>query len=636
MRNKQLNTKSTKSDTKIVISKKNIILLLIIIFISFLTFSPSLNNGFVKWDDDWYIQENQQINTLSFSNIDDIFLEFYKGQYAPVSTIIIGFEYLAGSKSPYLLHLGSIIFHLLNIFLVYLLSQLLFKKNNISLIIAALFAFNSMHVEAIAWISAQKVLIFSFFYLLSLIYYLKYISEGKYKFLGISILFFILSALSKEQAVTLSISLFAIDYFKRRNLLSKKVLLEKIPFLIISVIIGIITIYASRTGEFFTDEKSNPFIHQIVYSSYAVTKYILYLILPLKLSAFHPYPVDVIEGFSPFLLFYLIPIILLGYIFIKSLKKNKIIAFSILFFLINLSLVLQLMPLRDFIIADRYVYIPSLGLFYVIAYYIDKYLEHKKSTILILGLFVGYLVVPISISYSQTKVWNNSISLFTDVVKKYPNSTIGWNNKGLAMATAGKYNKAIKDYKRAIECNSTSVFSYNNLGISYSKIGKHELALKVFDAAIKLRPNFAQAFYNRADTWSKSGNLQNSIKDYTSFISLNPNHAQAYTSRGIVIARTGDFNKALIDLNMAAKLEKNNPEIYLNRGVIYLNLKNYKNAITDFDKTLYFRPNFDYALYNRGIAKISINDKSGGCNDLTKAYGMGFKQAGNALQQFCK
>ena len=635
MAKEKMRNKINEGLKNIPFSRNNILYLFIIITAVFSAFSPSLKSDFVKWDDDWYVLENRQFDDLGIDGITKIFSEFYNGQYSPVSTVIVGFQYITGSKSPFFLHLGGILIHILNTILVFYFTFLLFKKSNIALFVAVLFGIHSMQAEPVAWISAQKVLIFSAFFLLSLISYLKYLNSLKLKYYLLSLLYFVLSAFSKEQAVVLPICLIAIDYFHSRKLLTKKIVLEKVPFFAISIIFGIITIYASRTGKFYTDDTHHPIIQQIVYASFALTHYITNLIFPYKLSAFHPYPGSD-NKFPLFIIPHIFTTFLILYFLIRNIKKNKVVSFAILFFAINISLVLQLMPLRDFITADRYVYLPSLGLFFIASYYFFKAIENNKNKKLFYGIFIVYSIILMSISYNQTSKWKNSISLFTDVVKTYPECSLGWTNKGLAMFDEGRYEEAIVDYEKAIEYNSLGVFAYNNMGLAYSAKGDQEKAISLYSKAIEMRPDLSQAYYNRADAYSKTGDSEKSIEDYTKYISLNPSSAKAYISRGIVIAKSGNFSDALSDLNQAILLDNKNPQAFLNRGVIYLNLRNFDAAINDFNSTLRFRPDFDYAIFNRGIARIQNNDNQGGCEDLYKAYNNGFKQAAGAINQFCK
>jgi hypothetical protein len=224
----------------------------------------SAKNDYVRWDDDWYIQENPQILELSPGSISDLFTTFFKGQYSPVSTLILGIQYHLSGGTPALLHFFSLLFHLANTLLVFIFIRKISDRFYVALFTAALFALHPMQVEAVAWISAQKVILYTFFFLASMILYLRYIEKQGYTWYLYSILAFLLSFFSKEQAVMLPVTLIGIDYLLGRDLLSKRVIMEKVPFLILSVIMGVVTIYSSRTGEFYQAEKNIPLLQQLV------------------------------------------------------------------------------------------------------------------------------------------------------------------------------------------------------------------------------------------------------------------------------------------------------------------------------------------------------------------------------------
>jgi tetratricopeptide (TPR) repeat protein len=620
---------------KTPIIKDRIWLLAILIGTAILYLS-SLNNGFVDWDDDWYIQQNPQITELTLASVPDLFTEFYKGQYAPVTTLLLGIEYKLGSGNPAIMHITSLLLHLLNILLVFTILRSLKLNPVSSLLAAALFALHPMQVESVSWISAQKVVLYTLFFLLALIYYIKYVQSAyQSKYLILVFLFFILSFLSKEQAVTLSISLIAIDYYLQRNLFSKKVILEKIPFLIVSVILGIITIQASKTGEFFQPDKSFPVYEQLAYSGYALTMYLSKMIVPFKLSAFHPYP-NVQEGvFQIWLYLFIIPAILLVYFTIKSWNRNRLLVFAILFFMTNMILVLQLLPLRDFIMADRYIYIPSIGLFALFGDAVVRLAQNKKRKNLSVAVMSVAMLLYAFNTYGRSKVWKDSYTLFTDVIEKYPTSSVGWNNRALANANLNRHELAVQDYKKSIQYNPNSLFAYNNLGISLTKLGRMNESIRILSNLIEMEPTFSQAYFNLADAYSKNNMIDESIATYSKFLSLKPDYSSAYVSRGILYAKSGKFNLGLEDLNKAILLDPENLQGYLNRGVIHLNLKSYKEAISDFSITLRMKPQFDYAYFNRGLAKIFSGDKNGGCSDLNKSAQLGFNQAQQAMHQYC-
>lgn len=607
-----------------------------LMLLTVLVYSQALSHSWVAWDDDWFVQENPVVKDLSIPQIAKAFTSYYKGQYSPLTGIIMGLEYQASKGSPSLLHLFSIIFHLINAFLVYKLSLFVMKQHWPALLISAIFLLHPLQAESIGWISAQKVLIYASFFLLSLYAYTRYLqSNYQIRYLIYTFLFFILSFLAKEQAFMLSVSLIAFDYLHNRKLLSARVIYEKIPFLAVSFIMGLITLASVKTGEFYLADKEKPdFLIQVVYSAYSYFLYIYQSILPYGLSAFYPYPNEVDKSDFPGY-FYLGILLLAGlvYLVIRNFNKKPVLIFGILFFSINILPVLQVMPLRDFMIADRYVYLPIIGLsMALLSLFTFQKNVKKKPTLLYVTL--GISLIYGVLSYQRNSVWKDSIYLFSDVVEKYPESSIGLNNKGLALQAAGREEEAVADFKQAIQSNPNSLFAYNNISIALVKLNRNDEALDYLNKAISLRKEFAQAYYNRGDLYSKTGQYELAYQDYSSYLNLRPDDGKAYISRGIASFRLKKTEAALKDLNEAVRIFPSESS-YLNRGVIYLNTKQYQQAIEDFTTTLKYRPQFNYAYFNRGICQVLSGNQAAGCKDLEAARQLGFPQADQAIKQYC-
>ncbi len=616
--------------------KRLVLSIIILVSISFLIYFSSLNHGFVRWDDDWFVYENPFVANFSFEQLPSLFTSFYKGQYSPVTALIMASEYKLGNGSASVFHWLSYFLHLVNAYLVFIIIRHLSRNDLVSIITAGLFLLHPLQVETVSWISAQKVVNFSFFFLLALYQYVLYAKSIKpTRSLVLFYLFFILSFLSKEQAVTLALTSFGIDYAVGRNFRNKKIYFEKIPVFLLALAMGLLTIYSTRSGEFFQESRNVHLIQQIAYSSYSLLLYFYQLAFPLHLSAFYPYPAELSESFPTYLYAAIIPVLLLAVLFFRNIKKNAVWVFGLAFFLANIVLVLQIMPLRDFIIADRYVYIPAIGLWYILAFYLAKLIQHSKYKMVGFILLISIISVYSIVSHKRTRVWESSLSLFNDAVLKYPESSIVYNNRGLAFADLNQFEAAAKDYKRSIELNPRSLFPYNNLGIVLTEQGKFEESLYYLNLALASDSSFAQAWFNRAETKAKMNDFEGSISDFSRFLDLRPQYLKAYVSRGISYFRIKEIGLALQDLNFAVE-QNYGAEAYLNRGVVYLNLNRNKEAIDDFNKTLTIRPDFKHVYLNRGIAYLQINSKEAACKDLQKAYTLGFNQALPLLQQHCQ
>ena len=363
--------------------------------------------------------------------------------------------------------------------------------------------------------------------------------------------------------------------------------------------------------------------------------YLYKILLPHSLSAFYPYPNEASVSQVPAWAFAFIPVILgLIYYLIKNWKRQNRTVFGILFFSFSIFPFLQVMPLRDFIIADRYVYLASMGLWISILALTEKFWLKPKSQVPAWALLIAISLIFSLSTLQRSKVWENSLTLFEDVVQKYPESSVGLNNRGLAYDRVGKYKEAIADFEKSIKINPNSLFAYNNIATIHNKLNNPEEAIRYLNLAIESSPVFGKAIFNRADILYKMARYEESLADYNRYLGLRPDDPKALISRGITQFRLKKTEAALADLNHSLQISPSESGL-LNRGVIYLNIGDYSKAIEDFTATLKINPSFSYAYFNRGLSYILSGNAQSGCNDLQKAHSLGFPQAAEAMQKYC-
>jgi len=429
-----------------------------------------------------------------------------------------------------------------------------------------------------------------------------------------------------------------------RKLFDKKSILEKIPFFIIAVIIGIIAIKAQKSSASIADSTVFTFYERILFACYGFTQYILKLLLPVNLSAIYPFPVKVNGSIPGYFWFYPLPVIALAAAFIAAIRRSKTIAFLILFFVINVFLLLQLIPVGSAIMADRYIYLSSIA-FFVFIGYVYKFIVDKNSSLktILIAVLCGYVFVLSVLSANRTHDWKDSMTIWNDVLSKYDHVTIAWVNRGNIKFENGDYQGAITDYNQSIKLNDKHAESFLNRGTSKKELGDPKGAIADYDIAISLNHNFDKAWYNRGGARLDMNDFEGAIADYNQALVLNPEYAEAYSNRGnakVSLANTSGNNQivygALADYNRAIELNPGFIEAYSNRGIAKTLLGDYPGAINDFDVTLSLNPNDALALFLRGMTKAEHGQREDGCADLFRAYKMGFQQAAEQIQRLCK
>lgn len=393
---------------------------IILAFVTVSMYFPILWNDFLyQWDDQWVVINVFTDQGFSYKNLWNVLTQFYHGQYAPVNELYYIFIYSIFGYNSCAFHAGSLILHVANVLLVYnfifmLLNQLNkfgIKVYKIAFITALLFALHPVCVESVAWLSASKILVYSFFYLLAISMYLRYIENQTVISYILVLFFFVLSFGGKEQAVVLVLCCILIDYITHRTIHVYQLILEKIPFLLLAVFFGIVTIMSQGHSD-LVNMPQYDFAERCLLACYSLFEYIVKAVTPYNLSYIYPFPFQPSEKIS--LNLYLCPLYLLaaGYL-IFLFRKDRMILFAFSFFVIHLLVTLHIVPISRFAVtADRYEYLSLIGITFLIAYLFAMFDSKIKW---IRWVMIVYIIYLSSITFVYEGKWKNSESLKYDM-----------------------------------------------------------------------------------------------------------------------------------------------------------------------------------------------------------------------------
>ena len=331
-----------------------------LIAVTAIIYSRALQGSITFMDDDYYILKNPYIRDLSWHGIVSIFTSFYNYNYHPFTTLTWLLVYSLFKLNPLPYHLVNVLLHLVNVWLVFRLALRLSSRDTAAFVVAALFALHPMHVESVAWISETKDVLYTAFYLLACLAYLQYIGNGgKAKHYMLMTAFFIASLFSKPAAVTLPLLLVVIDIYKGRSI-NAKTLLEKTPLLVISLIFAALTVMSQRAGGALHDLSADYSItNRIFLFTSGLSIYLLKLVAPIGQSAIYYFP-NTTAGLLPWPYYasmpFLIAVVCLTAWLIRKSHIKKDAIFGICFFLVTISVMLQIVTVGSALIADRYTY----------------------------------------------------------------------------------------------------------------------------------------------------------------------------------------------------------------------------------------------------------------------------------------
>ncbi len=590
--------------------------LAVILILTILAYFRIFQNDFLKtWDDNRYVIDNPYIRHLDPASIGKMFTVYFDGHYHPLTLLSLAADFAIDEANPVVFHATNLILHLLNTVLVFWFLYLLFRKKSrfIPLITALLFALAPIQVESVAWASERKNLLYAAFYLGSLIAYIKYIQTTKSRFYWIALLLLVLSVLSKAMAVSLVLTLVVIDYFYERKLLSRKVIQEKIPFLVVTIIFGIVAVYAQKSswGEGLSQVHYS-FPERIMFAGDAFVMYFVRALIPYKLAGFYPYPAKFGISFVLFSVFAVL--IALGTVVTAFLlrKKSKAIVFGILIYVFNIFFLLKLfeIPAGDYLMADRYAYVASIGVFFIVAIGTDKMRVSKSvyRNIFLTGL-IGYTIFISYTTFQRVSVWGDDQLFYSDIISKYPDALVAYTNRGAIRKENGNYQGALADFNQFLKRNKKDYKVWANRAAVYSDMGKYENALSDYQKAVALKPNNAKVLASYGFVRLHTGDFKGAIETLDHSLKLQPENPEALTNRGTAKYNMGDLQAAIQDFSASISQDTNNFNAYYNKGLAEINTENLHEAIDDFEKSLKIKPNSSRVFSNMGIAWSKLGNR---------------------------
>jgi protein O-mannosyl-transferase len=419
--------------------------------------------------------------------------------------------------------------------------------------------------------------------------------------------------------------------------MTRQTIVEKAPFFILAIIFGIVAVYAQKSlGA--TESTVFPFHQRIVFAGYAFAAYLVKLLIPFNLSSYYPYPIKVGDVVPAVYYFYMfVTLGLTVYIFYFR-RYSKKIFFGMAFFTATIFFVLQLLPVGDTIISDRYSYIPSIGLFYLAGegFYWLWSKDKKPVSIILTGAFIIFFSIQ---TYSRCRVWENGLTLWNDVIKKYQTIPAAYYNRGLYFFNENKDQEAQNDFNKAIELKPDYADAYNNRGSLFIKQGKMEEALDDLNKAVSYNNNLAQGYFNRGFILYQKKRYGEAIMDFTKVIEMKPEVEKlttTYNLLALAFMSEKKYEEALNNFNKAIELKPDFVEAINNRGSLLNAQGKYEEAIGNFSTAIKFRPDYAEAYFNRGIAEFNSGKKNDACQDWQYASRLGYQRASQSFQNNCQ
>lgn len=632
---------------------------------------------FVNYDDPKYVYDNYYVpRGLTSETVRWALTAVHEATWQPMVWLSYMLEQELHGMDPGWYHLTNVLLHTANTLLLFLLLRSMTGALWQSSLVAALFALHPIHVESVAWITERKDVLSTLFFMLTLLSYARWVKSTGRRFYALTLFFFILGLMSKPMLVTLPFVLLLLDFWplKRFKIQDSgfkisSIILEKFPFFILTVASCVLTYYVQQKGGAIAPADEYPVGVRIANALVSYTLYMKKLLLPFDLAVLYPHP-GKLSFWKPTAASVLL--ILLSFPAAGAIKKRPYLLMGWLWFLGTMVPVIGIIQIGAHALADRFAYIPFIGLYIILAWGISDIASHltsyKKTTVSLsaIGLLMMMLLTRTTAGY-----WKDSITLFEHALKVNPENFVAHNclgcaladqgrtdealqhyteslrieplyaeahaNIGIALAKKGMLDKAIRHYTAALEIDPGKPGPRNNLGAALNRAGRTDEAIEQFRAVLQIDPEYVSAHYNLGIAYAKKGRFADAVKHFSEVFRLRPEYAlpgkaavfpdrlndpagdiqaaqvraeygKAQNNLGAQRAMQGNVAEAIENFNEALKVNPDAVETHYNLGLFLQQLGRFDDAAAHYREALRIKP--DYIQGHAGLAALLMHRKN--------------------------
>jgi protein O-mannosyl-transferase len=584
-----------------------------------IVYGQLLQFGPISWDDPEMVFRNRMVRQ---PDLQALFARQFVGNYIPVTMIVHTGAYALFGDHAGAHHLVNVCFHLVNGVLLFFFARSMRFDTLQAQLAASIFILHPLQVESVAWIAELKTTVCGLFSLLSLIAYRRYAENGSRRDFALTAAALVLGCLSKPSAVAMPLCYLATDLFVR-GAVGRRDLFRTLPFFAMAIGFGVVNIFAQREAQFINYSHMFPFLQRTGFAGFALLQYARLFILPVGLSVIYPFPRPDgwIMGAG------LMAWIALGWFVYSHVRKGRqtLPALS-LFVLFNLMLVLQFIPFGEVLYADRYMYLPLAGFALMLAM-LTRRLKFLKTGAVVLLLVLSVL------SAARTTKWNDALTLYEDILRKYPGNFVALNSAGVECMARGLDRRALDYFDRAVNVSPKNYKGYYNRGLLFLKTGKPDDAIRSFNAALRIH-DYAKSYTGRASAWYTKGDLEKALADANHALRLDPGNARALFVSGNCLDDLKRHDDAIDAYTRAIAIAPEEADFYLRRAVAYGKLRRFQECLDDLDLCIRLRPSYPEAFYWRGVAKLNL--RLSPCEDFRYAMEARYEPAAQAFNSYCK
>jgi tetratricopeptide (TPR) repeat protein len=599
------------------IQKKNLNLTLIclaLVLLTIIAFWPVKNCDFINFDDNLYVYENGYIqNGVSWHFIKWAFSADSSkvGHWHPITWLSLMLDYKFFGLNPSGYHLMNLLFHILNTILLFLIFQRMTKALWQSAFVAALFAIHPLHVESVAWVTERKDVLSTFFWMLTMGAYVFYVERKTFSRYFIILVLFTVGLMSKAMLVTLPFVLILLDYWPLNRFQATQpssdslgkwqrihgLVWEKIPIFVLAGVFSVIPILAAKNAHAMNTSLS--FIERF---GNAFQSYVLYLrkmVWPSDLAFFYPYPVTLHVWQI------LVAVLILTMISAFALweRKNRpYLLFGWLWYLSTLLPVIGIIQAGEQAYADRYTYIPLIGVFIMITWGITSLKNKLPYSKILWGIVASILIVTlVVVTRIQVSFWQNSETLMTHALVATEDNYVAYDHLAMNMKRQGRIEEALTNLTEAIRANPSYAEAHNNIATILGMQGRMDEAMAHLVKAMQINPNDAAPYNNMGNIIFYMKNVEGAIKYYSKALEIDPEYAEANNNIGAILTSQGKLEEAKSHILIALQNKRDYADAYYNLALILISEGKLDEAAKNLSDLVYSNPGMYKAHYQLGV-----------------------------------
>jgi tetratricopeptide (TPR) repeat protein len=537
--------------------RKKWILMLVLAGVTLVTYWSVTEHGFINYDDPEYVTANPHVQSgLTWSDFVWALTSSSASNWHPVTWLTHMIDVNLWGLNPAGHHLTNLLLHLINVLLLFLLLLRMTNALWPSAVAAALFAVHPLNVQSVAWIAERKNVLSTLFWLLTLISYCRYVQKpGKKRYL-ITAGFFILGLMSKPMLVTLPFVLLLMDYWPFRRFAADRmrVAMEKIPLLALAAASILVTVIAQHAGGAVASMEALPLGLRLENALISYVKYIYLMLWPMPLAIFYPHPraglsLWPVAGAALFLLG------VTALVFWKG-RQLPYLVLGWLWYLGTLVPVIGIVQVGDQAIADRYAYVPLIGLFIIFAWGAADWAARKPGRHRRITWAAICVVAALAMgARHQLTYWESSLSIFQRALALTENNYVAHHNAGVALFDMGQVDAAIDHFRTSIQISAKAETQFS-LAVALEQKGRASEAMSHYQESLRINPNYFMAHVNLGSLLYRAGQVPEAIDHYLRANQIQPS-AMAYFNLGVIYQERGQWDEAIHAYREALKLNPN-------------------------------------------------------------------------------